>query len=712
MQLVARLNIEVTVNITLEEAYTGAEIGVVYNQSMFCDVCEGVTSTVAPCITCHGEQRMEEREIFVTIEPGISDNHIIYFHGLGNLSPDGNFRGNLILTVRVPVQSIDRVFTRVGNDLHITQVLTLKELVLGYENKTMCTHMDGQAWSTSQPFGSVINPNNILTFPDGGMPLYHSGGRGDLHVHFNYNFPQQLNILDDPFFRSILSIALGNDEERAERLNAIDTNQQNDTPPVPSTEHPEKGQRVAAVHQEHEVITSSSQQENQPDNVTPGNNVVSERSQYDEHPSSPQYPQSSTNHHLPELNGIEDADPLLPNNSLTRTYSTVLLSTPFSPTPNSSDEDHAERDEYYPESPQLRTSTIPHMNGDTVSNQVNNTLEQHHPESSQLRTSAIPHMNGDTVSNQVNNTQEQHHPESPQLRTSIIPHMNGDIVSNQVNNTQEPQVSPSLRGIFAQPQYTLQYAGSPSPPEAVLENEENQLPSYYPPSPIGRFSPSDTLNVSVNHQASPQAVIALLFGNVDQDSGNLTGENSNSTSEESTDTTEDTNDTNEDSNDTRDDSDSKTEDGNGSREETNVTREVSNETSEETSANYDASVESNDATDANNDSRDIREGANPALQGIFTSSADTTPPSATASPRPSSAQEDTVKQEDQSQGSTQSGISDLVGESSSDSLEEDLRTKRNRDRFDAEDKPVESSKRRKVRNIVKILGSFINQFCS
>ena len=171
------------------------------------------------CTACKGEETIEEREIVVIIEPGVPKNHIVRFNGKGNISPDGTNRGDLVFTEKVSKQSNDRVFTRVDDDLHITQVITLKELLTGYQNKTICTHMDGQVWSASQPFGSVTNPDHVLKLADGGMPLYQSmtGARGDLYVHFECNFPQQLNIPDDSPLKDLLCIALENDEERTER---------------------------------------------------------------------------------------------------------------------------------------------------------------------------------------------------------------------------------------------------------------------------------------------------------------------------------------------------------------------------------------------------------------------------------------------------------------------------------------------------------------
>ena len=88
------------------------------------------------------------------------------------------------------------------------------------------------------------------------------------------------------------------------------------------------------------------------------------------------------------------------------------------------------------------------------------------------------------------------------------------------------------------------------------------------------------------------------------------------------------------------------------------------------------------------------EGVNHTIQEISSSSVSSTTPS-----QNTSVQVNTAKKEGQSQDSTQSEIIDLSSQSRSDSsdrTEEELRTKRNRDIYDAGDKSAEPPKRRKV----------------
>ena len=153
-----------------------------------CDRCGGrgkMAST--PCPVCKGSKLvMEEKELDVIIEKGMSDGAEIKFDRASEQSPD-TIPGDVILTLKTQPH---RLFRREGNDLHMEQTITLKDALLGF-TRTF-THLDGRKVTIDQ--SSVITqPESVKKIIGEGMPIHEMGSdHGNLYVKFHVNLPKKL----------------------------------------------------------------------------------------------------------------------------------------------------------------------------------------------------------------------------------------------------------------------------------------------------------------------------------------------------------------------------------------------------------------------------------------------------------------------------------------------------------------------------------------
>ena len=82
------------------------------------------------------------------------------------------------------------MFTRDGNDLIVTQKITLAEALTGYT--VHLTTLDGRILTI--PINNVIHPNYEEVVPKEGMPIQKDPTkRGNLRIKFNIKFPTRLN---------------------------------------------------------------------------------------------------------------------------------------------------------------------------------------------------------------------------------------------------------------------------------------------------------------------------------------------------------------------------------------------------------------------------------------------------------------------------------------------------------------------------------------
>jgi molecular chaperone DnaJ len=106
-----------------------------------CPGCNGTGRTTDACATCHGEGVVNRTEtVDFRIKPGTRDGQRIRLQGKGNAGLNGGAPGDLFLIVRT---GTNPVFTRVGDDIHLTVPVTIAEASLGA--KVDVPTIDGRA---------------------------------------------------------------------------------------------------------------------------------------------------------------------------------------------------------------------------------------------------------------------------------------------------------------------------------------------------------------------------------------------------------------------------------------------------------------------------------------------------------------------------------------------------------------------------------------
>ncbi|HTX76692.1 MAG TPA: DnaJ C-terminal domain-containing protein [Terracidiphilus sp.] len=106
-----------------------------------CPRCGGTGRVSSDCPTCHGEGVVDRTEsVEFRIKPGTRDGQRIRLQGKGNAGQNGGPPGDLFLIVRVGTHP---VFTRQGDDIHLTVPVTVPEASLGA--KVDVPTIDGRA---------------------------------------------------------------------------------------------------------------------------------------------------------------------------------------------------------------------------------------------------------------------------------------------------------------------------------------------------------------------------------------------------------------------------------------------------------------------------------------------------------------------------------------------------------------------------------------
>jgi molecular chaperone DnaJ len=106
-----------------------------------CPRCNGTGRTANLCSSCHGEGLVSRTEpVEFRIKAGTRDGQRIRLQGKGNAGVNGGAAGDLFLIVRTGTHP---VFTRLGDDIHLTVPVTVPEASLGA--KVDVPTIDGRA---------------------------------------------------------------------------------------------------------------------------------------------------------------------------------------------------------------------------------------------------------------------------------------------------------------------------------------------------------------------------------------------------------------------------------------------------------------------------------------------------------------------------------------------------------------------------------------
>ena len=223
-------DIQVTVNITLEEAYRGGTKEIKYHKRHTCAHCNGTGSedgkdhkcphchgtgrmrtqsqrgnmimmqettcpychgtgrgeVAQPCTKCHGTG-YEETEVRKTIEipRGVPDGGYYVLEGEGNAPKSNGINGDLYIIFKVMPHS--RFAYQSSTNLSMSMNLNLYEAWCGCKKTIEC--IDGTKINVTIP--ELSEDGKVLRVAGKGMPNQ-PGGYGDLYVVVHYDMPKKL----------------------------------------------------------------------------------------------------------------------------------------------------------------------------------------------------------------------------------------------------------------------------------------------------------------------------------------------------------------------------------------------------------------------------------------------------------------------------------------------------------------------------------------
>jgi molecular chaperone DnaJ len=138
-----------------------------------CPRCNGTGRVSNDCPTCHGEGTISKAEnVEFRIKPGTRDGQRIRLQGKGNAGHNGGAAGDLFVIVRTGPHP---VFTRTGDDIHVTVPVTVPEASLGA--KVDVPTIDGRAQLKIPP--GTQSGQKLRMRERGVENASHPGQRGD-----------------------------------------------------------------------------------------------------------------------------------------------------------------------------------------------------------------------------------------------------------------------------------------------------------------------------------------------------------------------------------------------------------------------------------------------------------------------------------------------------------------------------------------------------
>jgi molecular chaperone DnaJ len=175
-----------------------------------CPRCNGSGRISNDCPTCLGEGTLSRTEtVEFRIKPGTRDGQRIRLQGKGNAGLDGGAAGDLFVIVRTGTHPI---FTRTGDDIHMTVPVTVPEAALGA--KVEVPTIDGRAQLKIPP--GTQSGQKLRMRERGVESASHPGQRGDQIVTVEVVIPH----LQDERSREIMRelAKLNHQDPRADLL--------------------------------------------------------------------------------------------------------------------------------------------------------------------------------------------------------------------------------------------------------------------------------------------------------------------------------------------------------------------------------------------------------------------------------------------------------------------------------------------------------------
>ena len=167
--------------------------GMVQQMRVECDQCGGQGVKIADkdkCKKCD-MKRVEtiDAPLEVVVEPGMSHEQQIPFHGEGDQHPEIEVPGSIVIVLQ---QLKHDVFKRDGDDLHIKQKLDLAQSLCGFSFNIK--HLDGRVLTVTNSPGEIIKPGEKKCIVGEGMPKWKEPKKcGDLVIEFEIVFPSHMS---------------------------------------------------------------------------------------------------------------------------------------------------------------------------------------------------------------------------------------------------------------------------------------------------------------------------------------------------------------------------------------------------------------------------------------------------------------------------------------------------------------------------------------
>lgn len=159
-----------------------------FDQVKACSRCAGTGQIPNKlCSTCTGTGRVrDERTVDIHVAPGIEDGQIIQVPKAGEVGERGADAGDLYVRVKIPEHP---VFRREGATLAVRHEVSLAEVLLRYA--VMIPTISGGSVKVDIPAGFRFGDQLLVSGE--GMPHIGSHRRGDLVVQLDVRFPKKLS---------------------------------------------------------------------------------------------------------------------------------------------------------------------------------------------------------------------------------------------------------------------------------------------------------------------------------------------------------------------------------------------------------------------------------------------------------------------------------------------------------------------------------------
>ncbi|KAI8877477.1 DnaJ-domain-containing protein [Backusella circina FSU 941] len=220
----ARPGVEIKVDVELKDLFNGKKVIVTHPVKSNCSECKGAlkVKVSARCDTCNGigDVRYRNRETReTTLKPckrckGSGKEYVLGYckKCLGqNITKESNLKfvipkghpmgepikfdneAGLLGDLYIHFNIVDwNGFKFHRSNLYRKVTISLQEALFGFD-KVLITHMDGRQLKCKHPVGKdVIKPGTFKRIPSEGMPK--QGGRGDLFIEFDVDFPDKLEL--------------------------------------------------------------------------------------------------------------------------------------------------------------------------------------------------------------------------------------------------------------------------------------------------------------------------------------------------------------------------------------------------------------------------------------------------------------------------------------------------------------------------------------